>query len=151
MAFVHYSSDGVMVRIDGDVVKKGIYKFYDGDVLMTAIKMTAPDIIPEVSEREVLQQKIPHAVVITVQYDHLSGALLGIKPMSIKDMMTLAIPLDPDRLTATEWEALPGIGPSLARAIINDRQTNGGFGSVVALERVPGIGKGKVNRIISHF
>lgn len=151
MAFVHYSTGGVTVRIDGDVAKKGIHKFYDGDVLMTAIKMTAPDIIPAASIRQILQQKTPQAVVITIRDDQVAGASFAIKPMNINDLMLLCIPLDPDRLTLSEWEALPGIGPTLAQAIINDRQTNGAFGSVVALERVPGVGKGKLNRLISYF
>lgn len=151
MAFVHYSTGGVMVRIDGDVAKKGIHKFYDGETLMTAIKMTAPDVVPAASEKDILQEKLPHAVVITVRNDQADGASFVVKPMNINDLMLLCIPLDPDLLTLSEWEALPGIGRSLGWAIINNRQTNGAFGSVTALERVPGVGKGILNKIIKHF
>jgi competence protein ComEA len=151
MAFVHYSAGSVSVRVDGDVALKGIHKFYDGDILMTAIKMTAPDIISATSKTLILQQKIPQAAVVTVNSDREAGASFSIKPMNINDMLLLGIPLNPDRLTASEWEVLPGIGPSLARAIISDRHINGAFGTVVALERVPGIGKAKVSEIIKYF
>jgi competence protein ComEA len=37
-------------------------------------------------------------------------------------------------------EALPRIGPVLARRIIEDRDANGPFGSISGLERVRGVG-----------
>ena len=54
----------------------------------------------------------------------------------------------PERLTvnintagAEELESLPGIGPVLARRIVEDRAANGPFGSRDALLRVEGIGQ----------
>lgn len=46
-------------------------------------------------------------------------------------------------------EALPGIGPSLAAAIIDWRTTNGPFASVDELEDVPGIGPSVLEQIRS--
>jgi competence ComEA-like helix-hairpin-helix protein len=42
---------------------------------------------------------------------------------------------------------LPGIGPVLARAIVDDRRRRGRFGSLEDLERVPGIGAITVERL----
>lgn len=39
-----------------------------------------------------------------------------------------------------EWMQLPGIGETLARRIVNDREQNGPFASIDDLERVKGIG-----------
>lgn len=49
-------------------------------------------------------------------------------------------PVNVNTATATELETLPGIGPALAAAIIEERERRGGFGSVDELEAVRGIG-----------
>ncbi|MGP1346588.1 MAG: ComEA family DNA-binding protein [Phycisphaerales bacterium] len=49
--------------------------------------------------------------------------------------------------TQDELETLPGIGPALARRIIEERRTNGPFVSVDDLERVRGIGPASVQRL----
>ena len=48
--------------------------------------------------------------------------------------------IDVDVATADEIEALPRVGPALARRIVADRDSNGPFGSLQALGRVSGIG-----------
>lgn len=49
--------------------------------------------------------------------------------------------LDINRATAAELDALKGIGPAKAQAIIRDRDENGKYGSVDDLLRVKGIGE----------
>lgn len=49
-------------------------------------------------------------------------------------------PLDINRATAAELEKLPGIGPALARRIVEWREIHGPFRSVEDLLQVPGIG-----------
>ena len=53
-------------------------------------------------------------------------------------------PVDLNRCTAVELEALPGVGPATAAAIIDDRERNGPFASVEDLDRVSGIGPAKL-------
>jgi competence ComEA-like helix-hairpin-helix protein len=55
--------------------------------------------------------------------------------------------LNVNRATAVELEGLPGIGPSLARRIVADREARGPFATVAALDRIPGIGLGLVARL----
>lgn len=66
-------------------------------------------------------------------------------------MVPLGLPLDPDRLTAAEWEYLPRIGPHLAHNIILDRQNNGDFRRPEALERVSGIGPKTLQLLKPYF
>jgi competence ComEA-like helix-hairpin-helix protein len=67
--------------------------------------------------------------------------------------VALARPLTPgervdlDRASAVEIARLPRVGPKLARAIVANRQTHGAFGSLEALDRVPGIGPGLMTAI----
>ena len=49
--------------------------------------------------------------------------------------------------TAAELEALPGIGPILARRILEYREENGGFRAVEELTKVDGLGTGTLEDI----
>jgi competence protein ComEA len=55
--------------------------------------------------------------------------------------------VDVNRATADELATLPGIGPALARRIVEWRGANGRFSSVDDLEKVPGIGPATVERL----
>ena len=55
--------------------------------------------------------------------------------------LALSAKLDINKATAAELEALPGIGPSLAARIVEQRRAAGGFRSVEDLLTVRGIGQ----------
>jgi competence ComEA-like helix-hairpin-helix protein len=55
--------------------------------------------------------------------------------------------VDLDVATAGEIERLPGIGPSLARRIVADRDANGPFRCLAALDRVKGVGPALLTRL----
>lgn len=57
--------------------------------------------------------------------------------------------LDLDIASADEIETLRGIGPSLAKRIVADRDSLGPFGSLVELQRVKGVGPRVAARIDS--
>ena len=56
-------------------------------------------------------------------------------------------PVNLNTATASQLVDLPGIGPSIAAAIIEYRNRVGGFASVDDLEKVPGIGPAKMETI----
>ena len=56
-------------------------------------------------------------------------------------------PVDLNRATAAELDALPGIGPATAQAIVDHRESNGPFASIDDLEQVRGIGPAKLATI----
>lgn len=62
----------------------------------------------------------------------------------------LAGPIDVNAATAAQLQSLPGIGPSLATAIVAYRVENGPFGTLDELEEVPGIGPSKLSQLRSH-
>jgi competence ComEA-like helix-hairpin-helix protein len=59
--------------------------------------------------------------------------------------------IDPDRASAEELTRLPKVGLGLARAIVAYRETNGAFGGVQGLDRVPGVGPGLLSAIGPHL
>jgi competence protein ComEA len=56
-------------------------------------------------------------------------------------------PVDLNRATIAELDALPGIGPATASAIVSDREMNGPFLTVDELTRVRGIGPAKLEAL----
>jgi competence protein ComEA len=59
--------------------------------------------------------------------------------------------IDPDRATREEWLRLPGIGPTLAKRILDDRAARGPFGGPDGLLRVPGIGPKTLAKILFYL
>jgi competence protein ComEA len=56
-------------------------------------------------------------------------------------------PIDLDRATEREIDALPRVGPALARRIVAHRDSFGPFGSMQALRRVKGVGPATLERL----
>lgn len=59
-------------------------------------------------------------------------------------------PVDLNAASADELTALPRIGPALAERIVDDREANGPYASIDALDRVPGIGRRTIERLRPH-
>ena len=59
--------------------------------------------------------------------------------------------LDADAASAAELARLPRVGLALAKKIVANRDTHGSFGSVAALDRVPGIGPGLLRTLNPHL
>jgi len=60
-----------------------------------------------------------------------------------------ATPIDLNRAAAEELDALPGVGPATAAAIVAYRERSGPFASIDDLLKVPGIGPAKVEALRS--
>ncbi len=53
--------------------------------------------------------------------------------------------------TAEEFEKLPGIGPVLAKTIVEYRTAHGPFASLSELTKVDGIGPERLNKILDYI
>ena len=62
----------------------------------------------------------------------------------------VAATLDLNRAGPAELDALPGIGPVLARRIVEHRSRNGAFRSIEELRAVRGIGPSLIARLRGH-
>jgi competence protein ComEA len=60
-------------------------------------------------------------------------------------------PIDVNRASPAELETLPGIGPALAAAIVEERSRGGPFRSANDLMRVRGIGPALVRRVTARI
>jgi competence protein ComEA len=80
------------------------------------------------------------AVIVT------DGVPAEVAPVSA-GALALGQPIDLNRATALELEALPSVGPALAGRIVSLRAARGGFKSVNELDDVKGIGPATLKKL----
>lgn len=119
--------------------------------MLTAINMTAPFLAGKVANKTLLETKIQNGDIIEVADYSRQHIEITIGKMKAKERMLLGIPLDPDRMDFADWDSLPGIGPGLAKSILDDRHKYGAFGSIGSLQRVPGIGEKRLKELKKFF
>lgn len=141
----------VTIRIEGDLVKPGVYQFVYNEQAGTVINMTVPFLSDYSCLKGVPLNNVYSGDVLRLKLHNSKGPEITRLSMSVAEKMLLGISLDPNKITAEEWQQLPGIGPSLARRIVVDRQINGEFATIEDLERVPGIGAAKVKKLERFF
>ena len=71
----------------------------------------------------------------------------GAVPPGSPDGRRLVVRVDLDRASVAEIDGLPGVGPSLARRLVANRDSMGAFGSLEGLERVKGMGPATIKRL----
>jgi competence protein ComEA len=69
------------------------------------------------------------------------------RPPPIEKGVVPLSPFDLNRASATDLENIPGLGPTLAARIVEERQRQGGFRSLDDLRKVKGIGPATLERI----
>ncbi|MFW6369454.1 MAG: ComEA family DNA-binding protein [Myxococcota bacterium] len=75
---------------------------------------------------------------------------IQVEPIPGMERIALGIPIDVNSASRDDLMALTGIGPSLADAIVVDREERGPFRSVEELRRVRGIGPVRLQRLAEH-
>jgi len=79
------------------------------------------------------------------------GCSLVRQPLPAAWLLALGLPLDVNRSSAAELEVVPGIGPALARRIVEARRIGGPFGRIEELQRVKGVGPLSLRRLQHHL
>lgn len=79
--------------------------------------------------------------------DSVSASVSGSASDSERGRVDFSAPVDVNRASAAELQALPGIGPAIAGRIVEHREEVGRFRRVADLIRVRGIGPVKLERI----
>jgi competence protein ComEA len=151
VAFLPSPSPPVAVEVAGDVQAPGIYRLPHGSTVASVINLTTPYSENAVSDPVTLAAVLKSGDLLRVRSMGRQHIEITIDAMKAKERMILGIPLDPDHMSSDDWDALPGIGPVIAKKIIDDRQKYGGFGGLDNLQRVPGIGKSKIERLRPYF
>ena len=78
----------------------------------------------------------------------LLGSLLGLIGMMVLPAFAA---VNINTATQSELEAIRGLGPAKAKAIISYRDANGGFKSLDELDKVKGFGKASIEKLQSEL
>ena len=129
----------VVAQVAGAVTTPGLVRLREGDRVADAIA-AAGGARPDADlDAVALAARVADGerIVVPVRGAGPPAPVPGPRP----DASAVAVgPIHLNTATAEELETLPGIGPSLAAAILRERQARGGFRSVEDLDAVRGIG-----------
>lgn len=150
-AFLRYTAGSVLVKLRNIGELDGVYRFPDGSMVNDVKMLTKGVGAVRPAGAEGDRRVLHNGDCLEPFVDGAGNTSILLTQMTVRERIMLSIPLDPDSLSIDEWEALPGIGASLARAIVNDRQKYGDFRGLEGLARVPGIGPGKIDKIRKYF
>lgn len=140
---------GLLVHVVGEVAEPGLVTVADGARVADALEaaggttrkadLTAVNLARAVVDGEQLYVPKPGERASGAPAPGAGGPASGTGGPGTSGGSTAAT-VDINTADAAALEALPGIGPSIAEAIVEWRVTNGQFASVDELEDVPGIG-----------
>lgn len=133
----------LVVHVAGAVRAPGVYELQPGDRVLDAIAASggptadadvdALNLAAPVDDGDRVFVPRPGEVVPVDAAGEDAGVAVG--------------PVDVNTAGPGELESLPGIGPAIAAAIVEDRDRNGPFVTVEDLERVAGVGPAKLDAI----
>ena len=141
-----------LVGVSGDVRHPGIYPFSANSMTESVIKLAEPlggriKSIPKGFEQHPLRNG--NDIHVTLNHDGTQSITVGAIPVAQR--IVLGIPLDMNAMTEADFEHVPGIGPVLAKRIVEYRQLNGGILRPKDLLSIKGIGKITYYRLQKFF
>ena len=152
-AFSVSNASVALVQLSGDVIHPGIYVMIDNKLTNSVINMSMPRCAEQLSLQPA-KLSIPIQSGSTIEIICKSPdnrLLIDHGAMKSSQLLTLGLPLDLNQVTESDLELLPGIGPTLARRIVDYRQKNGVFNRVNELIQVEGIGEKKYKLLSRYF
>lgn len=135
------TSSVMLVHVAGAVVVPGVYELSTGARVRDAIMAAGGP--TEAADWNALNLAALVADATRV-YVPIVGEQVPTEPMGAGAGAAPVEPIDVNRATAEQLDALPGVGPATAAAIVAERERNGPFVGVDDLDRVPGIGPSKL-------
>ena len=151
-AFSPVSLENVIVKVSGDVRHSGIYEVSANTLAINVIKMATLDGM--VNNPKLDMDGMRHVVNGTdlhLKKEHDGTSIIIVGRIPAGERMILGIPLDINSMSEADFDRLPGIGPAMARRIIEYRQINGGKMGVEDLLAVEGVGEMKYKKLCKFF
>jgi len=151
-AFSVLSSSGGYVQISGDVRHPGVYEMSANKLTNSVIEMAEP-IFPlsALEPSGIGNTQLRNGDSLRLHIGINGSARVTRGRISAAECLVLGIPLDLNFISEAELDKVPGIGPTLARNIVQFRQKNGGTMTVKDLLLVDGVGEKKFSLLRRYF
>jgi len=150
-AFYILSSGRLLVKIRGDLRHPGIYEVPANTMAIDVIKMAVLKRPLKLTNNSEAHTTLRNGSEIKLELRPDGTHSLKLGYMTVSEQLVLKIPLDIASMSEADFDRLPGVGPALARRIIDYRQNNGGILHVEDLNMVEGIGKKKFAALSGYF
>jgi competence protein ComEA len=127
------------VEVTGEVAHPGVYAFSQPPTIEEVwLRAGAPRTAPDKDKKLASGSRVE----VTPSGGYQLAVMSGVQ------LLTLGLPLDLNQASAADLEAIPGLGPALAKRIVEYRQAHGPFKEINDLgEKILGFGKKKVKQI----
>ena len=143
------TSSSLVVDVDGAVSNPGVYELAAdarvNDAIQAAGGLTSEADAAAINRAALLTdgQKVyvPH---VGEEVETTAGAATPASPGAASSD---AGPVNINTASVDDLDTLPGVGPSTAQAIVDDRAQNGAFASIEDIMRVSGIGEKKFEKL----
>lgn len=152
-AFHVSPSTAAWLQLTGDVRYRGTYPLSDIKMANGVIIMTEPWCVVQYDQlmlERLLRKQGGASLAIACPSGNASG-LTVIRPLSPQQRLVLLGSIALNDATADELCLVPGIGPVMARRLIEYRQKNGEFKRFEDLMQVKGIGYKKLDALKKHL
>ena len=141
----------LLVEVDGSVNQRGMVQVEAGRPLLEALEK-AGGIKGDIAlPPEALTTRIEKNLRLQVVSEGEGKGRISLEPLAPAKLKVLSIPIPLNTAREEDLDILPGIGPQIARAIVEYRETYGKFSSPEDLLQVPGIGPKKLAALRPHI
>lgn len=142
--------NNVFIEIEGNIRYPGVYSFQRNTDLKQLIVQSGGLIKDSIDPSMINNVCLDSGKKIRVSVD--GGELeISVQDMTAFQKLTLGIPVSINRESEEGLTSLPGIGPGLAKAIVDERKRRGGFKRVKELLDVHGVGERKYSEIAPYI
>jgi competence protein ComEA len=137
------------VHVSGAVNREGLYKLNKGDRLVDLLRLSGVDAradLDGINLAELLSDG--QKVIIPKKASNIaSGDQAPEKNLSQKGIKIVNI----NSADEKGFDSLPGIGPVMAKKIVDHRSENGRFSNIEELKEVPGISVKKLEKLKKYI
>jgi comEA protein len=125
---------------------------YQGREALWCLESATPVMLAEAAEvTGACRESLLSLSSLTIEHLTLKedgrGCVIQRASIPASQRFVLGMALNINEASQEDLESLPGVGPSVAKAIIEDRSQSGPFPSIEALDRVKGIGPKAIERL----